>query len=421
MVTTKKSVAALACVLSLVCVSYICGDEDSDTAQQVVVKAEYVDGYFISRRLASVRIYQDAGRFIMLGSGTIVGIGEYGDATVGIGVSADHIISKNAETFHVQTIDGKNVGARVIDRDESEDLLIFVIDAKSVVGVAPISDELKTNDAYAIGFPDGIGPNEKRVTYKYRHIVNDKYVRDRWYVHSGHHSDGDSGGGIFSSDQLVGVLTHGPTHREPNQSGTALTVQAVPCGKIRDRLRLNRGKIRQCQNGQCEPEGPRDLNWLRPNVDIGIPGKPNRPIEQIENPKRPDILGPFEQRKAIAELQFQVRELTARIEKLEQSATEPTPVPVEEDAPPPPTVEGGITEAQVKAIVSAAISDIKAPKGEKGDRGEKGDPAPEREIEIILKWDNGEIISRGKVPPGSNRAIQVFRRQTVERNAVTKN
>jgi hypothetical protein len=309
-----------------------------------VVKAEYVDGYFVSRRLASVRIGNGTC------SGTIVFIGEMHDSEVALGLTANHCGYDTGDVLTVEYVDGTKANARCIDVDADTDLMLFAVSAKSVLGVAPFSREVTTDDCYAVGFPGGKGPNEKSLEFRQSWMMGEKgtgrsFHRNQWYVKDGYHSNGDSGCGIFNGDRFVGVLTHGPSGGEP-QAGSNLTVQSATHAQVASLLKRNRGKFRErhCKDGQCTDEGPRDLWWLKPNVDVAVPEKPIRNPEQIENPRRPDITGPFEQRKAIAELQAQVKALTKRVEALESGKPSQPPLPIIDDglideAPPPPAVD----------------------------------------------------------------------------------
>jgi hypothetical protein len=399
-------------ILLAIAVSLVCGTVQSDVSvSPAVLDVQEVDGFYVSRRLASVRVGDGGGC-----SGTIVAVADWKGQPCGFGLTANHCGYEVGSTFAIWFVDGSKANARCIDVDSETDLMLFVVTAKSILGVAPVATEVD-EDAFAVGFPSGQGPNEKSLRFRETWVMRESgsgrsLERNKWYVKDGHHAAGDSGGGIFCGDRFVGVLTHGdPT----DQDGNHITVQAATHAQVKTFLRRDRGiRHHSCENGQCTEHGPRDLWWLKPNVDIAVPTRPNRNPDRIENPLRLDINRDREQKKAIAELQAQVKLLSARIDALEANGVQIGEPELPIDEPPPAPI--GTNQGEIESIVRQVIKGMDL-RGPAGPSGKDGKDAPERTIQVEFKWPNG-ASEKATVPPSKSKVIYTFRTETVERSAV---
>lgn len=383
-----------------------------------VLDVEAVDGYFVSRRLASVRVGTGGGA-----SGTILFVGDWKGDECGFGVSVAHAGYTKNDTFAVGFVDGSEAVGRCVDVDTASDLMLFVVESESVIGVAPLSDEQGEPGDYSfgLGYPSLVGPKEKRVSLLGRTQINGGIVRTHWQSSAPGISPGDSGGGLFLEDSLVGVISHRDDDGSIAYGCTQPQLVAF--------MRRNRDKFSGCENGQCQPRGPRDPWWLQPNVDVEVPRLPRRTDpNDIEKPRRPDINGPLEQKKAIAELQVEVKALLERVAELEknqcrcqqdaENGQDAPPAPIDEDRLSKLEADHKVLDAfnremTVRLVKLESFRPEKGPKGDPGEPGKDGKDAVRGPIEIVLKWEDGTLINRGVLPGDKSRVIQLLERSKI--------
>ena len=156
----------------------------------------------------AVSVYRAAS--IRLGgcSGTIVAIGsEYA-----YGVSASHCRG-SADTFSYTTYDGERGVGRWVMSDSGSDLSLFKIYAKDAPASVPVwADDIKVGKARQFV---GYGMHgSKRYEYQGEKSMVEsgsrkKFDRYGFKLVGGKFAGGDSGGGVFLDDELIGVISHG--------------------------------------------------------------------------------------------------------------------------------------------------------------------------------------------------------------------
>lgn len=129
-----------------------------------------------------------------------------------VGVSASHCLTKVGDVFTFYNPDGTEGVARWMGNDPNVDLSIFKCWSKDVIGVSPVLEKNKPRqDPYiGWGYPKTKGPKLKRLRYHGEaNIESLKGGRSVYEVKSGEFTGGDSGGGVFSNGDLIGITSHG--------------------------------------------------------------------------------------------------------------------------------------------------------------------------------------------------------------------
>ena len=135
-------------------------------------------------------------------SGTIIAKGEQW----AFGLSVAHCATVG-DSVQVIVSPGKTVQGTWLAKDESSDLALFKLPSVNVVSVA----ELGVRGGKCSGY--GRHGN-KALSYKASGLIIEKttkrkLIRDEYTLVDGKFDNGDSGGGVFSSGKLVGVISHG--------------------------------------------------------------------------------------------------------------------------------------------------------------------------------------------------------------------
>ena len=347
------------------------GSEPTELTASQVAELVKVDPSSTPRSVwASVRV----------GSGSCSGTIFVRDQTVAYGVSAAHCAASEGQSFTIENVKGQKGSARWVKIDRARDLALFKCWTKDTLGVCPISKQMPSGNRSACGFPSGIGPNFKQLLYRNEQIVSGnkgfRGARSSHQVVTGTFQGGDSGGGVFVGEFLVGVTSHksGSTLFSATHSQLVAFVEeyrttnaaAIPLG---------------CRDGWC---------WLKPNVPIdpkppgdmlppGGGGTPN-------NPSDPEL------EKKIAELDKKIASLESQLQTVLLMPQLPGPQgePGEDGSPGPqgePGANGGM-----------------GPKGEPGADGQPG------VITILLLDSQGrELWRRGDVKSGSRLNLNVER------------
>lgn len=287
-------------------------------------------------------------------------------------VAAGHCI-RSGETAVGQkvgicTVDGKVHQAEWIAFDDHIDLAVARVPRAAALALTPIASAMPINDGSwtAIGFPRTVGPNFK--TLGVASVSDRTRTANGWHlpVESGRFADGDSGGGVFDRDKLIGIITH--SHRDgaiiaASHNQLVQFVSSVPA------VAKSMG-LPECPDGICKVcpkcgkiHAPADGWKPQPNVPIVLPRDGTFPDRQssaylVELVKRVD-----RQDKLIAELQAAVAALQVSRPGTPDVAPPPIPAPV-----PTPTPQRGET----------------GPQGNEGPVGPPGPkPTPSELLEIV--------------------------------------
>jgi hypothetical protein len=234
-----------------------------------------------------------------------------------------------------------------------EDIALFSIPREFVRGYCPVPDtDPPPGQVRAVGYPQAIGPTLVLSDY-----VDQYPGRDRWRFNQ-HINNGQSGGGIFQGNYLVGVMVEKNVGL-PGQPGNVC--HAIPLKTIVETLQT------QCGPNGCLPGLGAFRPQARPNRPLGQPPLGNGHIPPAA--PRDDAPGPVEEPLVpVPQPKPADDSRLAKIEKLlaELAARKPEPGPQGEPGP-----EGK-----------------QGPRGEPGPQGEPGkdcDPTFAARLEALEK------------------------------------
>lgn len=135
-----------------------------------------------------------------MGSGTVIAKGEeYGTV-----LTAAHVFSGQeiGQTFWVYFPDGTYTKGTLVAKSDADDLAIATIPENTVLATTPVPDKMPAGRIKLVGYTGGEGPIYRSMVYQDRsegmwrmNLVNSSAER------------GDSGGGVFQQNQLIGVAT----------------------------------------------------------------------------------------------------------------------------------------------------------------------------------------------------------------------
>jgi hypothetical protein len=141
-----------------------------------------------------------------LGSGTIISKGDR-YATV---LTVAHLFNGKLGTeFWVYYADGSYTTATLIASDAKRDLALCRVEADTVLARSYIPKEMiKGNvNLSGVGYTLGNGPKYKTLTYNNAYYNKDQKYFWNFSVNSGPNWSGDSGGGVYIENALVGVIS----------------------------------------------------------------------------------------------------------------------------------------------------------------------------------------------------------------------
>lgn len=313
--------------------------------------------------------------------------------------SAAHCVRNNeavvGQKVAICTVDGKIHDGEWVAVDKERDIAIAKYPRASALAITPIPEDTPMMDGNwtAVGFPrdSGFNPNFKTVG-RASIITNTNVAAKRWLLplKSGIFSGGDSGGGIFSGPNLVGVMTHGhdggPIQAASHNQLVEVVSRVPSVAKAMG--------IPNCPDGVCEvcPK------CGKMHSKLGWSPQPNTPIVLPKEVPRDGTFPDKTSSAFIVALVNRVDDLESRLAKLEKAASNDVapPPPLPRDPPPVPK-EGAVGAT--------------GPRGEKGDAGERGpagkDGAAGRDgksgvVTVVYTDANGHEISRANdVRPGS--------------------
>jgi hypothetical protein len=294
------------------------------------------------------------------GSGTIV-------TPEGLGVTCGHLFRGTiGGKFECYFADGKSCEATLLYHrlGGDQDIALFSIPKEEVRGYCPVADRVPDGDVRAVGYPQGVGP-----TLVPSAFVGDYPGRNKWQFQQ-YINNGQSGGGIFQGNYLVGVMVE-KNAGQPGQPGTICT--AVPLPVIVDALA-------QCGPGGCSPGNAAGGFLPRPNRPLGNP-----PIGGGQIPPaapRDDLPGPAEEPLAPVTPKPTAPANSDRLDKIEKLLAE---IAARKPEPGPKGDQGPAGE--------------RGPIGPSGPKGDAGtlDLSKLPPIQVEILGEHGEITYRQSV------------------------
>lgn len=321
-------------------------------------------------------------------SGTIISKGPEWAA----GVTAAHCFTgKIGGTFWVYYPDGSTTDATLLAHDPKRDLALFKVPSKTVLAISQLPDrDPQPGSVWNVcGYPGGEGPMHYELKVNAAPVSNAAGMW-RWafdVTGDGAVFSGNSGCGVFSNGQTVGVLSH----RDEYNNGK--TLYCAPYSVMQAFLQENAGKARDCdgwwcpikrRNGEQPPAPPGGVPppWTpRPNVPIKpYDGRGSRP---------PDLDSDKDMAREIDALRKLVTELQKRVDQKPEEREEPAPLPPVKgdkgDAGPPGL---SATDGQVQAAVTKWLE-----KNATAISGADGKPGRSGTVTLELFWKDGETIA----------------------------
>ncbi len=145
-------------------------------------------------------------------SGTVIWKGDDPES-ISFVLTAWHCVNRVGSNITVHNTDGvKHIGT-VYATDRKDDLALVGIFTRHAIEACPPQQFRPDGEATAVGFPKGVGPKFKTVTFiRDAHIRGEngfRGIRSQWSVDTGPFNEGDSGGGVFIDGSIVGVMSHG--------------------------------------------------------------------------------------------------------------------------------------------------------------------------------------------------------------------
>ena len=205
------------------------------------------------------------------GSGTIISKGPKKAALL---TTAHNFKGNIGGKFWIYYVDGTYTEATLLAIDRSRDLAIASVDSSTILTHAYVpSALLKEGDLTGCGFTNGRGPIFKTLAYQRQFRESNGRIIWQMRVKSGTFSSGDSGGGVFQGDALIGV----PNSR--NYCGSN-SLYACPHHEIVKFLNEHSSVLAGCGSWSVAPEGQYGATnadapplWKpTPNVPIVLPG-----------------------------------------------------------------------------------------------------------------------------------------------------
>lgn len=341
---------------------------------------------------ASVRISNGG-----MGSGTII-------SPEGFGVTCGHLFRGTiGGQFTVAFADGGECqGTLLYHRlGNDQDIALFSIPKEQVRGYCPVAENPPSGDVRAVGYPGGKGPTLVQSSF-----VGQYPGRDKWQF-SQFINNGQSGGGIFQGQYLVGVMV------EKNRGGQGEPgdiCTAVPLPTIVKALEA------QCGPGGCSPGGALGrIFHPTPNVPLGNAPRGNGQIP----PAAPRDDGPPS---------IDINDLPGP----EPTPTTPDPYLGHKRTPGPagpqgpkgdkgdkgdPGKDGKSVDEERIAKIEALLIELAQRKAEKGDKGDQGPPGKDADLASVLRTlppiqfelldAAGNVTSRKSVPLGGTLQLKL--------------
>ncbi len=230
--------------------------------------------------LASVNIYNGS----IQGSGTIISKGP----TKALLLSAAHNFQNEVGSrFWVYYVDGTYTVGTLIAIDHQRDLAVAWVPSETIIDRSHIPSKISQQGILSgVGYTGGQGPNYRELSFN--NCVVNHYNKSMWNfsVVKGPFWDGDSGGGVFADDALIGVTVERDKYR--NQCNRLYSISHQ---EILNFLNENKSQLKDCGDYmQSSPVQVAKINsppsWSpKPNVPIFL----DNPLEKQINVLQQEI------------------------------------------------------------------------------------------------------------------------------------
>lgn len=253
--------------------------------------------------LASVNIFNGQ----IQGSGTVISKGK---ARAAVLSAAHNFKGKIGGNFYVYYPDGTYTEATLLALDPGRDLAVASVDADTILAHSYVPEKFgDTGTLSGVGYTGGQGPNYRTLTYTSAYYNTSNRRMWEMNVTKGPFWDGDSGGGVFLDEALIGLTSQRDALVYAGNNTYVRRMYAVSHGEIVAFLNENKAALADCGDWTVRPEarfaGDGPPLWKpSPNVPIHVGG--NEPS---------------------------VRELRAEIEDLKKRISPPMPPKVEPKKP----------------------------------------------------------------------------------------
>lgn len=266
--------------------------------------------------LASVNIYNGT----LQGSGTVISQGTKHALIVS---AAHNFIGNIGGNFWVYYPDGSYTEGTLLAVDRKRDLALARVSADSIIECAYVPEKMVEGQLSGVGYTKGQGPNLKRLKYSGAHYNASKKYMWNLNVLGGTFWDGDSGGGIFVDNALVGVTSQ----RDAVLEGRANNLYACSHSELVAFLNENKQNDIECGDWRVVRAASTTPSNLPPlwkpnsNVPIYVQDRTQKTISElrtdVEGLKKTVVtLKPQDNSQSISELRKDVESLKGSISTL---------------------------------------------------------------------------------------------------------
>lgn len=218
--------------------------------------------------LASVNIYNGK----IQGSGTVISKGTNKAAIL---TAAHNFAGKIGGEFFVYYPDGTYTKATLLAHDSTRDLALASVNSDTIIDHSYVPDKIPEPGVLSgVGYTNGTGPNYRTLSYTGAYL--NSFNRRMWELNvtAGPFWDGDSGGGVFQDEALIGVTSQRDSLISAGNNTYIRRMYACSHGEILAFLNENKKVLIECGDWHSKPK-------LKYNIGDGPPlwnPSPNIPI-----------------------------------------------------------------------------------------------------------------------------------------------
>ena len=190
--------------------------------------------------LASVNLFNGGTQ----GSGTIISKGDKGAVLLS---AAHNFAGKIGGPFWCYYPDGTYTKATLVAIDRGRDLAVATVDPKTILERAYVPDRIPESKVMnGVGYTKGQGPFIKGLNYNGYYTNSAGRTMWNMSVYNGPLWDGDSGGGVFMDDALIGLISQRDAYVMTGQNCYARRMYAISHPEIVAFLTENKDKLADC-------------------------------------------------------------------------------------------------------------------------------------------------------------------------------
>jgi hypothetical protein len=219
--------------------------------------------------LASVNIFNGS----IQGSGTVISKGKNKAAIL---TAAHNFSGKVGGDFFVYYPDGTYTKATLIAHDPTRDLALASVDADTIIEHSYVPDKIaETGILSGVGYTGGQGPNYRTLSYTSAYYNSSNRRMWEMNVTAGPFWDGDSGGGVFQNEAIIGVTSQRDSLVSIGNNTYVRRMYACSHSEIVSFLNENKKALMDCGDWSEKPElkysGDGPPLWKpTPNVPIHV-------------------------------------------------------------------------------------------------------------------------------------------------------